>query len=89
MERQIGMEPHVIDSAKEEAKQARIIRNSHVYCLFVCLFLSFLDRQIGMEPRVIDSAKEEAKQARIIHNSHVYCLFVCLFLSQYHNNFFS
>ena len=32
VDRQIGMEPLVIDLAKEEAKMARIIRNIHVYC---------------------------------------------------------
>ena len=32
LDRQIGMEPLVIDWAKKEAKMARIIRNIHVYC---------------------------------------------------------
>ena len=32
LDRQIGMEPLVIDWAKEEAKMARILRNIHVYC---------------------------------------------------------
>ena len=32
LDRQIRMEPLVIDWAKEEAKMARIIRDIHVYC---------------------------------------------------------
>ena len=32
LDRQIGMEPFVIDWAKEETKIARIIRDIHVYC---------------------------------------------------------
>ena len=32
LDRQIGMEPLVIDWAKEEAKMARIVGNIHVYC---------------------------------------------------------
>ena len=31
-DRQIGMEPLVIDWAKEEAKMAKIIRHIYVYC---------------------------------------------------------
>ena len=31
LDRQIGMEPLVIDWAKEEAKMARIVRDIHVY----------------------------------------------------------
>ena len=32
LDRQIGMEPLVIDWAKEEAKMARIVRDINVYC---------------------------------------------------------
>ena len=32
LDRQIGIEPLVIDWAKEEAKMARIVRDIHVYC---------------------------------------------------------
>ena len=32
LDRQIGMEPLVIDWAKEEAKMAKIIRHIYVYC---------------------------------------------------------
>ena len=32
LDKQIGMEPLVTDWAKEEAKMARIVCNSHVYC---------------------------------------------------------
>ena len=31
LDRKIGMEPLVIEQAKEEAKIARIVRNIHVY----------------------------------------------------------
>ena len=40
LDRQIGMEPLVIDSAKEEAKMAKIIR--HLCLLLVINFLSRL-----------------------------------------------
>ena len=32
VDRQIGMEPLVIDWAKGEANMAKIFRNNHVYC---------------------------------------------------------
>ena len=32
LDRQIGMEPFVIDWAKVEAKMARIVRNIHGHC---------------------------------------------------------
>ena len=32
LERQIGMEPLVIDWAKEEAKMATVVGDIHVYC---------------------------------------------------------
>ena len=32
LDRQVEMEPLVIDWAKEEAKMARMIRNVHVHC---------------------------------------------------------
>ena len=32
LDRQIGMEPLVIDWAKEKVKMAIIVRNIHVYC---------------------------------------------------------
>ena len=32
LERHIGMEPFVIDWAKEEAKMAKIIRHIYIYC---------------------------------------------------------
>ena len=32
LDRQIGMEPLVIDWAKEEAKMAKIFDHIHVYC---------------------------------------------------------
>ena len=32
VDRQTGMEPLVIDWAKEEVKMPRILRNIHVYC---------------------------------------------------------
>ena len=41
LDRQIGMEPLVIDWAKGDAKMAKIVRNIHVYC-YVMLFLSRL-----------------------------------------------
>ena len=32
LDRQLGMEPFVIDWAKEEAKMVKIVRNTHLYC---------------------------------------------------------
>ena len=32
LDMEIGMEPLVIDWAKDEKKMARIVRNIHVYC---------------------------------------------------------
>ena len=42
LDRQIGMEPLVIDWAKEEARMAKIVRKIHVYALLIIPFSSRL-----------------------------------------------